>query len=470
MKNYSRKEFLKIASLANIALFTIPIKSLAEPFSPKNSDNVVYYKKIDKQYEDFRKGFNKRISKFPAIIAVCKNEKGVAEAVKYAIANKLPITVKSGGHCMEGFSVNEGGMVINLSLMNKIEWIEDKTANIGPACLLKDVYAEIIPKGKIIPGGSCGTVAMGGLTLGGGYGLLSRQLGMTCDSLLEVTMVDGNGNIVSSCTDKDLLWACKGGGNGNFGIITNLKFILQKAPTIMQSWRFRFFNMDAPKAKIIFEKWFSLTKNLPNECFSTCLQNEKTTYILLTSTNLSTKLIDAVIKDLSSTASKTTHTKPQPLSKAIKTYFGDPIPQTFKNASAGLYKSFEDINGCLKNVLEMVINSNGMIYQINLVGGNMQNPNFEKTASFANRQFNYFSELQTYWTDEAKGKKLIEEFETIQQMFAKNGTSAQYRNYPDANFKNWERAYYGDNFGALQKIKSRYDANNNICSLQSVRI
>ena len=470
MKNYSRKEFLKIASLANIALFTVPLKSLCEPFSPKHSDNVVFYKQTDKQYDDFRKGFNKRIDRFPAIIAVCKNTTGVAEAVKFAIANNWPITVKSGGHCMEGSSVNDGGMVINLSLINKIEWIDGKTANIGPACLLKDLYAEIIPKGKIIPGGSCGTVAMGGLTLGGGYGLLSREFGMTCDSLLEVTMVDGNGNIVNSSTDKDLLWACKGGGNGNFGIVTNMKFKLHKAPVSMQSWRFTAFKTDVKRAKSIFENWFKLTEKLPNDCFSTCLQNEATTYILLTSTNVSTKPIDELIINFSALADKTVHTKPQPLNKAFKNYFGETKPLFFKNASAGLYKSFADVTDCIENVLEMVINSDGMIYQINTVGGNMQHPNFEKTASFANRQFNYFSELQTYWTNDAKGKKLMDEFETIQQLFAKNGVQAQYRNYPDVNFKNWESAYYGNNYENLQKIKSKYDSNNNIRSLQSIKV
>jgi hypothetical protein len=470
MRNYSRKEFLKIASLANIGLFAAPIKSWCGPLLPKHSDNVLYYGPADNQYDDLRKGFNKRIDKFPSIIAVCKNEYGVAEAVKFAIANKWPITAKSGGHCMEGSSVNDGGMVINLSLMNKIEWLDYKTANVGPACLLKDLYAEIIPKGRIIPGGSCGGVAMGGLTLGGGYGLLSRQFGMTCDSLLEVTMVDGNGNIVNSSNERHLLWACKGGGNGNFGIVTNMKFTLHPAPATMQSWRFSALKTDAARAKSIFENWFKSVESLPHECFSTCLQNESTTYILLTSTNTSTKAIDGLIANFTALTDKTTHTKPQALNKALKTYFGEPKPLFFKNASAGLYKSFADVAVCIENVLDMVINSDGMIYQVNTVGGNMQNPHFERTAAFANRHFNYFSELQTYWTNEIKGNKLMAEFETIQQMFAQNGAIAQYRNYPDVNFKNWETAYYGNNYASLQKIKTKYDADNNIRSLQSIKL
>src|SRR5437868_606017 len=89
--------------------------------------NVEYYKKGDAKYEELRKGFNKRINKFPLIIAACTNTSGVAEAIRYAIQNKLPVAVKSGGHCMEGFSCNDGGMVINVAQLNSIKWIGTET-------------------------------------------------------------------------------------------------------------------------------------------------------------------------------------------------------------------------------------------------------------------------------------------------------------------------------------------------------
>ncbi len=223
-----RKEFLKLALLANLGLITKPLEGFSEQFgkysTALSNDNVTYFKKGDVEYELLRKGFNKRIEKFPLIIALCKNTTGVTEAVKYAAQNRLPIAIKSGGHCMEGFSCNDGGMVINLSLLNKIEWIDGNNIKVGPGCTLSNIYDEILPKRKILPGGSCAGVGIGGLTLGGGYGLLGRKFGLTCDSLQEVTMVDGQGNIRSSVNDKDLLWACRGGGNGNFGVITEMKF------------------------------------------------------------------------------------------------------------------------------------------------------------------------------------------------------------------------------------------------------
>src|SRR6185369_6404928 len=144
-----------------------------------------------------------------------------------------------------------GGMVINLSLLNKIEWVNNDIIKGGPGCTISYLYDEILPKGKIIPGGSCGSVGIGGLTLGGGYGLLARKYGLTCDSLQEVSMVDAKGEITNTANDKELLWACKGGGNGNFGVITSLTFKLHKAPATLQSFRFRTHNINAARAKQI---------------------------------------------------------------------------------------------------------------------------------------------------------------------------------------------------------------------------
>jgi FAD/FMN-containing dehydrogenase len=73
----------------------------------------------------------------------------------------MSVAIKSGGHCMEGFSSNQGGMVIDLSELNQIKWIDENTIEVGPSCTLSRLYDNILPKGKIIPGGSCAGVAIG---------------------------------------------------------------------------------------------------------------------------------------------------------------------------------------------------------------------------------------------------------------------------------------------------------------------
>ncbi|UEG50826.1 FAD-binding oxidoreductase [Ferruginibacter lapsinanis] len=472
-KKYHRKDFLKLALLTNAAIYAKPIQSFAENFLPKDillSDkNVDYFKKGDPQYEILRSGFNKRIDKYPAIIALCKNTQGVVEAMAYAVKANLAVTVKSGGHCMEGFSCNNGGMVINLSLLSTVEWVNNETIKVGPGCTLSKLYDSILPKGKIIPGGSCGGVGIGGLTLGGGYGLLSRQFGLACDSLVGVTMVDGKGVVRYSSNDKELLWACRGGGNGNFGVITEMTFRVHKAPATLQSMRFKAFNVNAERANKILETWFTLSAKLPKSCFSAYVLNGKTVYILLTNTEKYSGDALNFIQSITTITDKVTRNLPQPIAKALKVFYGQKGPVAFKNASAGLYKDFTEIKNFIPKVLAKVIATPRMIYQVNTLGGNIQLPELATTAAFPHRASTYFSELQTYWEDPKKAAQLMESFETVQKIFQDNGITTQYRNYPDINFKHWDKLYYGDNYRRLQTIKNIYDPQNIIRSEQSIQ-
>jgi len=464
-KKYKRQEFLKLMLLGNLALLSRPLQTLASDkrqisARPASGDNVVYYRKGDAEYETLRKGFNKRINKFPLIIALCKNTTGVSEAIRYAIQNKLPVAVKSGGHCMEGFSVNDNGMVINLSQLNTVEFENSDTVITGPGATLSSIYDKLLPKGRIMPGGSCAGVGIGGLVLGGGYGLLARKFGLTCDSLLELTLVDGMGNVINSKDDKELLWACKGGGNGNFGVVTSLKFKTHKAPATLQSFRFTTKNAELMKAKALMQKWFEVSALLPVSCFSAFVLNRKTVYILLTNADKHNPEIQKIVDQLSALSAKTTQSKPQPLAAALKVFYGRPNPMFFKNASAGLYKSYADVEACIGNVIETVMKTPGMIYQVNTLGGNIQNTAAEAAAAFPHRAYPFFSELQTYWETEKQETRLLERFQQVQEMFTANGISAQYRNYPDVNFKNWEEAYYGAGYARLQQIKKKYDPAN----------
>jgi FAD/FMN-containing dehydrogenase len=463
----NRKDFLKISVPATAALYLAPFAAWS---NSGNSNNVTYYRKGDAMYESLRHGFNKRIDKFPAVIALCQNTQGVSEAVKYAIQNRWPIAVKSGGHCMEGFSCNNGGMVINLSAMNKLSWADNETLRTGPGSKFSDLYDFILPKGRIIPGGSCASVGIGGLTLGGGYGLTARKYGLTCDNLLEVTMVDGRGNIVSSAGNPELLWACRGGGNGNFGIITEMKFKTHQAPAAMQSFRFRTHNATPEKAKAILQKWFEVTPPLPPGCFSAFVLNGKTVYILLTNIDKDSAAVQNVVSTLSAISEKTTQTKPQPIAAALKVFYGSTVPMYFKNASVGLYKSFADIEGCIDGVMASVMATPGMIYQVNTLGGNIINAAAQAGSAFPHRDCIYFSELQSYWQKPAQGEKFLKKFYEIQSTFIQNGITAQYRNYPDINLDDWKHLYYGGNYERLQKVKEMYDPKNFIQHEQSIRM
>ena len=418
------------------------------------------YKKGDTQYDVLRKGFNKRIEKFPAAIAQCTSTEEVAQAITYGIENKLPISIKSGGHSFEGFSCNDNSLVIDLSLMNSVSWENENLISVQPGCRLSQLYDAILPKNKLLPAGSCGSVGIGGLTLGGGYGIFSRKYGLTCDSLQEVTMVDGTGNIINSKDDPELLWACKGGGNGNFGVITSMKFSLNDAPDVLQSYRFRIKSVNVERAKEVLEKWFDISADLPHSCFSAYVLNRKSLYILLTNCEVKNVDITKVVADLSALVDNTSIGKPTQLSNAVKVFYGEKNPVYFKNASAGLYKNYDDIKNCIEKVLEKVTATPGMIYQVNTLGGKINDADLSVQSSYAHRGQNYLSELQTYWQQPSQADKMVKAFQEVQQLFYDGGIRQQYRNYPDLNLKDWTNAYYGGNYNRLQKVKIKYDPEN----------
>jgi len=489
-KKIKRKHFLKLSLWSSAAYYlnscglgndnpqkgktkTDSLLKDSVPFAPsqkKLKPTFKLLKKSSTEYEVLRKGFNRRIDKFPAVIAQCTSTEEVAEAVFYGVQNKLPITIKSGGHSFEGFSSNNDGLMIDLSKMNSIQWENENTIIAQPASKLHELYDNIFPKNKILPAGSCGNVALGGLTLGGGYGLFSRKYGLTCDSLEEITMVDGKGNIINSKKDTELLWACKGGGNGNFGVITSMKFVLNEAPEFLQSFRFKVNNVNVKRAKAILQKWFSASAYLPPSCFSSFVLNGKSLYILLTDCEKQTTQTQNIIAQLSAVVDRTEKGKPTVLLKAVKVFYGEKNPIYFKNASAGLYQNFEDIKGIIENVLEKVTATPDMIYQVNTLGGKIDDPEFAKKSSWSHRGEQYLSELQTYWRHPSQSDKMLKAFEEVQKIFRTNGISKQYRNYPDINLQNWESAYYGENYKRLQNVKRKYDPDNIFRYEQSIRI
>src|SRR5690606_9756418 len=155
--------------------------------------------------------------------AFCKTPQDVRECIDFARLSKTPIHMRSGGHSYAGWSTGPG-LVIDVSRMNQVRVDAGSTiATIGAGAKLIDVYDGLAAQGRTLPGGSCPTVGIAGLTLGGGISMLGRAYGMTCDNLLEAEIVTANGKILT-CDAKrhpDLFWACRGGGGGNFGIATS---------------------------------------------------------------------------------------------------------------------------------------------------------------------------------------------------------------------------------------------------------
>ena len=182
----------------------------------------------DDNYDEARSIYNAMIDKRPAAIAICKSENDVIQAVNFARAHNIEVSIRSGGHNGAGLALVDDGLVIDLSEMNEIKIDpETKIATIQPGCLLKDVDAATHEVGLALPSGIIGTTGVAGLTLGGGIGYLSRKGGLTIDNLIECHVVLSTGELViaSAESNPDLFWALRGGG-GNFGVVTSFKFRL----------------------------------------------------------------------------------------------------------------------------------------------------------------------------------------------------------------------------------------------------
>lgn len=182
----------------------------------------------DHGYEDARHIWNGTIDRRPALIVRCHTAGHVAAAVKMANDNGLEIAVRGGGHSIPGLSVCEGGLMIDLSPMKRIEVdAVGRIARAEPGLLWADYDAGTQAHGLASPGGEVSHTGVAGLTLGGGIGWLSRRYGLACDHLIGAQVVLADGSIVEADDDSDpeLMWGLRGGG-GNFGIVTEFRFRL----------------------------------------------------------------------------------------------------------------------------------------------------------------------------------------------------------------------------------------------------
>ena len=182
----------------------------------------------DDGYTGARTLWNAMIDRRPALIARCRGAADVVAALRFARAHDLLVAVRGGGHNIAGTAVCDGGLMIDLSPMRTVRVDPGRrTARVDPGCTLADVDHETQAFGLALPMGINSTTGIAGLTLGGGFGWLSRLHGMTIDNLLSADVVTPAGGLVRASADEnaDLFWALRGGG-GNFGVVTSFEFRL----------------------------------------------------------------------------------------------------------------------------------------------------------------------------------------------------------------------------------------------------
>lgn len=415
--------------------------------------------------------FNKRIKTRPALIATCRSEAGVARAVRYAIDQDLRIAVKSGGHSFEGLSLNADGLVIDVSQMDG-QQLEGEAYTAGPGVKLGQAYAYLLPRRRLLPMGSCGTVGLSGLTLGGGYGMFSRKYGLTCDHLTGVRMVDGTGRVHDSKNDAGLLWACRGGGNGNFGVITQLRYDTRPAPTHLPRHRIKFRSLTAATAASLCERWFAHSAKLPDDAFSAFVLNGSTLTVLITYFDpVSRDAVQRIADAIAVGGGESARPANEPIARAVQRYYGAESPLHFKNVSAGYYHGFDDLRVGIQDVFQSVIDGRGLIFQINTLGGAIADSARQNAAAYPHRAYPWLGELQCYWESDGQTRHRNAQVNVVQKQLQEMGIRRHYRNYPSLELEDWAASYYGrEVYAGLQACKRAYDPADRIGHAQSVRV
>jgi FAD/FMN-containing dehydrogenase len=215
-------------------------------------------------YDGVRQIWNAMIDRKPAIIARCTSADDVVAAVNFVRNNDLLVSIRGGGHNIAGNAVCDGGIMIDLSLMKNVAVDQTaRRANVEPGCLLADFDAAVQAYGLATPLGINSTTGVAGLTLGGGFGWLSRKYGMTVDNLISADVVTADGQKVhaSESENADLFWGLRGGG-GNLGIVTSFEFRLHPVgPNVLSG--LIVFPFD--QAKSVITQFARFTETMPDD-------------------------------------------------------------------------------------------------------------------------------------------------------------------------------------------------------------
>lgn len=436
-------------------------------------------------YAEARREFNVRFDYFPEVVVFCRNTADVQNAVRWARSRGVPIRLRCGRHSYEAYSTADNAIVIDVSRIQRFVMAADrKSAEVGAGIQLLDLYETLNTYGVTIPGGSCPTVGVTGLVLGGGFGLLSRLLGITCDSLLSVEMVTASGDIVvaSARDNPDLFWACQGGGGGNFGIVTSLRFRVHPINNVV------IYNVTWPwHAKLlaeVLEYWQQWAKGADRRVTAIlkCTAPSSGSFATIGQfVGPQSELTKLIYEQLLFGAPKVS-VYTVPFIEAIRYFAGvkdqtkyshwtvhdaaKPNHQRFKNTSAYVYDPFpRKAIGTLIDYLKSAPNSLG-IAQFDNYGGAVADRKPAETA-FYHRDASFNIQYQTYWTDPIDDEvnvRWVDGMRAGMQPYTQGG----YINYIDAAVPDYLRYYYGPNAERLMEVKQQYDPDNVFRFAQSV--
>lgn len=419
----------------------------------------------------------------PAAVAYVAHPDDIRTALSYARAHNLHIAIRNGGHSYAGWSSGNGRLIVDVSKLNKVR-TSSGTAVVGAGSKLIDVYRALTAKGVTIPAGSCPTVGVSGLTLGGGHGVVSRAYGLTCDSLTQATLItaDGKQLTANATENKDLFWALRGAGNGNFGVVTELHFKTHPAPqavTAYLSWPWA-------KAAAVLKAWQEWGPSQPDEIWSS-LHLAGTpgghTTVSVAAFSLGTygELQNAVdrLADKVGAPATSVSLKRRSYEDAMEIYAGCSsfttdaqchLPGTTPGRSPQgalgreTYAAKSDFfdrslsEAGIKAMLQQIESVRGGAGDIALtaLGGAVNRVSPTATA-FVHRRSRMLAQYISAWKAGTSGTTAQSWLTQAHNAMKPYASGAAYQNYTDPTLANWRKAYYGDAASRLETLKKQYD-------------
>ncbi|MBT2325670.1 FAD-binding oxidoreductase [Variovorax paradoxus] len=426
----------------------------------------------DAGYDEARKVWNGTVDRRPALIARCLADGDVQAAVRFAAKQQMLLSVHAGGHHIAGNAIAEGGLVIDLSGMRTVVVDAAKRrARVAAGALLGDFDREAQAHGLATPLGINSTTGVAGLTLGGGFGWLTRRLGLTVDNLLGVTIVTADGAVrtASSSSEPELFWALRGGG-GNFGVATSFEFQLHPVGPEVHAGLVVY---PFAQARQVLRAWRDFTAGAPDELSVWAVLRKAPPLPFLPESVHGTEVVVLPLVYCGDLEAGQRAAAPV-------LQFGDPVGSALgPTPYAGFQTAFDPLLGpgsrnywktnnfstLSDAALDVLIDSASRlpgpeceIFMAQL-GGAMARVKPEDTA-FVGRDARYIMNVHGRWSDAGDDEKVRAWARQVFQDAAPHATGGGYVNFLTEDEAERVAGSYGTNYPRLQAAKKRFDPGN----------
>jgi len=444
-----------------------------------------------KEAEHLVKAANARFDSIePTATILCSSADDVSRTITSIGRHRLEAAIRCGGHCFAGRSSTDG-VLIDVSAMRSISAAQKRVV-VGAGALLGEIYVALLEVDRALPGGTCPSVGISGLTLGGGLGMLGRTLGVTSDNLLSCKVVVADGRVLDCDAnhDADLFWALRGGGAGSFGVVTEFTFKSAPAPPVVSS-----FALTWPLARAAgaIAAWLEWVGSSPEEIAASL------------DLRLSENVEEAPVVELYGTMLGNASDVNQTLGPLVERIEASPMSSSI---AAGSYldalhhwasRAGEQLENprAVRDIRRVEFVKSGFFvhrvpreaiarlvenFEANRVAGESRNVDFSPwggayarmtadSTAFVHRD-------AVYWIKHAATVGVTSPIEVRDaanywvyrswESCRTWGTGGVFPNFSDPDLEDWGHAYYGSNYERLTKIKSRYDPDNIFRAKQSV--